>query len=187
MRLGMNGSLVMAGGIIRPVRQLGDAFAIVSVPGFAGIDIFHENQRVARTDAAGFAVIPRLRPYEPNSVSLDTLKLSLATELSSPRRTVTPARRAGVLLQFKAVKTQGALVRMLTENGDPVPAGAMLGLRGESFPVATNGEAWVTGLDAETDAIVEWGTKRCAVHIPLPDRSKARPRIGPLTCRGVGT
>ena len=183
LRLGMNGSLVIAGGMVRPVRQLGDAFAIVSVPGHPGIDVFHENQRVGQTDASGFAVIPNLRAYQSNAVSLDTLKLSLSTELSAPRRQVTPARRAGVLLTFKATVTRGSLVRIVTENGDAVPAGAMLSIRGESFPVATNGEAWVTGLDAETDALVEWGAQRCAVRIPAADASKARPRIGPLTCK----
>ena len=186
IRLGMNGSLVMAGGVTRAVRQLGDAFAIVSVPGYPGIDVFHENLRVARTDASGFAIIPRLRAFESNTVSLDTLKLSLATELSAPRRTVTPGRRAGVLLQFKASKTHGALVRVVNENGDPVPAGALLSIRGESFPVASNGEAWVTGLDQETDAIVKWPGQRCGLRIPVADATKVRPRIGPLTCKGTG-
>ena len=185
LRLGSNGSLVMAGGAIKAVRQLGDAFAIVSVPGYPGIDVFHENQRVARTDAAGFAVVPRLRAYESNSVSLDTLKLSLATELSTPRRQVTPARRAGVLLTFKAKATRGALVRIVKENGDIVPAGALLRIRDEFFPIATNGETWVTGLDAETDALVEWGAQRCTVRIPVPEANKVRPRIGPLTCKGA--
>ena len=185
VRLGANGSLVLAGGAIKAVRQLGDAFAIVSVPGYPGIDVFHENQRVARTDATGFAVIPRLRAYESNSVSLDTLKLSLATELSAPRRQVTPARRAGVLLTFNAKTTRGALVRIVKENGDSVPAGALLRIREEFFPVAANGEAWVTGLDAQTDALVEWGAQRCTVRIPVPEATKVRPRIGPLTCKGA--
>ncbi|MEO8103247.1 MAG: fimbria/pilus outer membrane usher protein [Betaproteobacteria bacterium] len=183
VRLGMNGSLVMAGGVTRAVRQLGDAFAIVSVPGYAGIDVYHDNQRVARTDAAGFAVVPRLRPYESNSINLDTLKLSLTTELKAPRRHVTPARRSGVLLQFKAATTHGALVRVLQANGEPVPAGATLSLRGEMFPVAANGEAWVTGLDAASDASVAWRDQRCAVRIPMADGAQARPRIGPLTCK----
>ena len=185
IRLGMNGSVVMAGGVARAVRQLGEAFAIVSVPGYPGIDVFHENQRVAQTDASGFAIIPRLRPFESNALSLDTLKLSLSTQLNTPRRIVTPARRAGVLLQFKASETHGALVRVFNENGEPMPAGARLDIGDETFPFATNGEAWVTGLNAETDATVEWLGKRCAVRIPTADTSKARPRIGPLTCKGI--
>lgn len=183
-RVGANGSLLMAGGVMRPVRQLGDAFGIVSVPGYPGIDVFHENQRVAQTDASGFAVIPRLRPFEVNTIVLDTLKLSLATELSGSRRTVTPGRRAGVLLQFKARKTYGALIRVLQENGEPVPAGASISIATETFPVAANGEAWVTGLETETDADVVWLDQRCKLRIPVPDATIARPRIGPLTCKG---
>lgn len=183
-RVGANGSLLVAGGVIRPVRQLGEAFAIVSVPGFPGIDVFHENQRVAQTDASGFAVIPRLRPFEANAIVLDTLKLSLATELSGSRRTVTPGRRAGVLLQFKARKTYGALVGVVRENGEAVPAGALISISGETFPVAANGEAWVTGVETETDAEVAWLDQRCKIRIPPPDGTVARPRIGPLTCRG---
>lgn len=184
-RLGMNGSIVVAGGVVRVVRQLGDAFGIVSVPGFPGIDVFHENQRVAQTDASGFAIIPRLRPYESNAISLDTLKLSLSTELKAPRRMVTPARRAGVFMQFKAATTHGALVQVVKESGEQVPAGALLKIRDEAFMIAGNGEAWVTGLDADTDAEVEWRGQRCTVRIPASDPTKIRPRIGPLTCKGV--
>jgi outer membrane usher protein len=186
VRLGMNGSLVLVGGIPRAVRQLGDAFAIVSVPGYAGIDIFHENQKVARTDASGFAVIPRMRPFESNAVSLDTLKLSLSTELSDPQRRAKPARRAGALLQFKASETRGALLQIVTESGAPMPAGALISIGGETFMIASKGEAWVTGLSGETDAAVEWNGQRCGVHIVAPVGSKARPHIGPLTCKGVG-
>jgi outer membrane usher protein len=186
IRVGMTGSLVLAGGAIHAVRQLGEAFAVVSVPGFAGVDVYYENQRVARTDSAGFAVIPRLRPYELNTVNLDTLKLSLSTELSTPRRVVSPARRGGVLLQFKTTTTRGALVRLVRENGEPVPAGALVRLHDEDFPVAAHGEAWVTGLDAEATASVTWRDQRCSVRIPVPEGPGARPRIGPLSCRGAG-
>ena len=95
VRLGATGSIVMAGGVIRAVRQLGDAFGIVIVPGHGGIDVMHENQRVATTDAAGVAVIPRLRAFESNAISLDTASLKLTTELKLPERRVTPGRRSG--------------------------------------------------------------------------------------------
>lgn len=186
IRIGMTGSLVLAGGTLHAVRQLGEAFAVVSVPGFPGVDVFYENQRVARTDSAGFAVVPRLRPYELNTINLDTLKLSLSTELSTPRRVVSPARRGGVLLQFKTTTTRGALVRLVRENGEPVPAGALVRLHDEDFPVAAHGEAWVTGLDAEATASVTWRDQRCSVRIPVPEGPGARPRIGPLSCRGPG-
>ncbi|MEQ1518956.1 MAG: fimbria/pilus outer membrane usher protein, partial [Usitatibacteraceae bacterium] len=187
LRLGMNGSLIAVGGRPRAVRQLGEAFAVVSVPGYPGIDVLHDNQRVAQTDAAGYAIIPRLRPFEANGVTLDTLKLSLSTQLNAPRRIVTPPRRAGVVLQFKATETHGALVSIRKVNGDPVPVGALVRIadRPESFPVASNGQAWVTGLDGQTEATVEWRDQHCTVRIPAPDRSKARPRIGPLSCEGA--
>lgn len=191
LRMGINGSLVIAGGGVHAVRQLGDAFAIISVPGQPGVDVYYENQRVAQTNASGFAVIPRLRPYEANTVSLDTLKLSLSIELTTPRRTVTPARRAGVLVEFKAADTRGALVRVVRENGEPVPAGARLHMRGEDFPIAAHGEAWVTGLGpapgAATEATVTWQDQRCVVRIPVPEGARARPRIGPLTCTAGNT
>ena len=183
VRLGMVGSVVMADGTARAVRQLGDAFAIVSVPGYADIDIYHDNQRVARTDASGFAVVPRLRAFESNTVTLDTLKLSMSAELSAPRRVVRPARRAGVLLKFDVKTTHGAMVRLIQDNGEAVPTGALVGMRGELFPVATNGDAWITGLDLESDAVVNWPGRQCMVRIPRADANKPRPRIGPLTCK----
>ena len=183
VRLGATGSLVMAGGVIRAVRQLGDAFGIVIVPGHGGIDVMHENQRVATTDAAGVAVIPRLRAFESNAISLDTASLKLTTELKLPERRVTPGRRAGVVMTFVAENALGALATLVTEDGQPVPAGAEVEVGSASFPVAARGEAWLTGLGAEMSALVRWGAQSCSIRIPAVDASQARARIGPLVCR----
>ena len=58
LRLGMNGSLIAVGGRPRAVRQLGEAFAVVSVPGYPGIDV------LPRTDLLSphFAGQPDGRP-----------------------------------------------------------------------------------------------------------------------------
>ena len=185
MRLGISGSIVAAGGIVRPVRQLGEAFAIISVPGQAGIDVFLENQRVATTDQDGFAVISRLRPYEANALELDTLKLSLATEIKSPKRTVIPARRAGVNARFDVLKTQGAMVKFVTEDGAPLSAGAEVSIGDSRFTIVGDGVAWIdmTGHDDGVNAIVIWNAKTCSARIPPIDSSRMLPRIGPLTCR----
>ena len=185
MRLGISGSIVAAGGIVRPVRQLGEAFAIISVPGQVGIDVFLENQLVATTDQHGFAVIPRLRPYEANALELDTLKLALATEIKSPKRTVTPARRAGVIARFDVVTTQGAMVQFVAEDGTPLSAGAEVMIGDSRFTVSGNGVAWIDMMDRNSgaDAIVTWDAQSCRARIPTIDPSRILPRIGPLTCR----
>lgn len=183
-RLGLSGSVLAAGGVVRAVRQLGESFAVVAVPGHAGIDVYMENQRVGATDAQGVLVLPRLRAYEPNAIALDTLQLALSTELKSPRRSVTPARRAGVTIRFATEDTRGALMRIVAQDGRPLPAGATVAAGGAEFIVAASGDAWINlpGLENGMDADARWEGGQCSLRIPPVAAGRVVARVGPVTC-----
>lgn len=70
LRLRASGAVGSAGGLLFAARQSDDAFALVTVPGAAGLNVYRENQHLATTDDQGCAIVPGLRAYELNRISL---------------------------------------------------------------------------------------------------------------------
>ncbi|MEK5773154.1 fimbria/pilus outer membrane usher protein, partial [Acinetobacter variabilis] len=70
VRTNIRGGIAMVGNGLLPSRYIDSSFAVVRVPGFSDVRVYAENQQVARTNSKGDALIPRLRPYERNQISI---------------------------------------------------------------------------------------------------------------------
>ncbi|MBU2285025.1 MAG: fimbria/pilus outer membrane usher protein, partial [Gammaproteobacteria bacterium] len=117
-RLTARGSVGLAGGIGFAAQQASEAFAIVTVDGAApGLDIYRDNQPVARTDAAGRAVIGGLRPYEVNRLSIDSTRLSIDTQLRGDKLTVVPRQGGFAVAAFEVSNVRSATLTALQANG----------------------------------------------------------------------
>jgi outer membrane usher protein len=90
-------------------------------------------------------------------------------------------------MRFPVKRSQGALLRVVLENGEPLPAGAVARLVGEKeeFPAGLGGEVYVTGLAAQNRLRVTWAGGRCEFALPFPQTADPLPRLGPFTCNGV--
>jgi len=81
---------------------------------------------------------------------------------------------------------RAALVKIHQEDGEPVPAGAVVQIQGdkEEMFVGRRGEAFVTGLQAQNEMLVRWREGRCTFSLPLPPAANDDVlRVGPVTCR----
>ena len=187
LRLNAGGGLAIIGGRARLARRIGDAFALVEVPDFPEVDVYLNNQFVARTDARGFAVLPRLLPYQENPVSIDPAKLPMDAEIDATRVDAVPYFRSGLALKFPIRRSAGALLTLILEDGMPMPLGAVVTFEGGKveFPVAQRGEVYVTGVGAVNRLRAAWRGQTCALSVELPANVGPLPRIGPLKCIGV--
>jgi outer membrane usher protein len=158
------------------------------VPGYPDVGVGFQSTVMARTDARGRALVPRLMPYRSNSVRLDPSELPISAELDSIEMTAVPPARSGVKLTFPVRSGRGALITLLFEDGAPAPAGAEVELAGDSkeFFVARRGQAFVTGLQEKNTLRVKWNGRSCELEVALPAGSKDEiARLGPLVCLGV--
>lgn len=183
-RVQATGSLAILDRQMFFARQLGESFAVVQLPGFANVRIYAENQPVARTNAEGVALLPRLRPYQRNAIRFEPTDLPLDTEFENIKHEAIPYARSGVLINFPIRTVRGALLRLILEDSLPMPAGAYVRNGEENFLVANRGEAFVTGLAAKNQLSVEWKGQTCAITVNLPEHDPL-PEIGPLICLGV--
>jgi outer membrane usher protein len=168
-------------------RQITDSFALVRVPGYGGVRVYQDNQEIGRTDGSGEVILPRVRPYQINPVGIDERDLPLDVEIDRYSLDVVPYYRSGVLVEFRVRRAYGALVTIVLESGSPAPVGAVLrvGESGEAFPVAQDGEAYLTGLAGSNRVRLEWRGQSCEFDVPYPPTLDPQPRLGPFVCRGV--
>jgi outer membrane usher protein len=188
LRVGAQGGMVMIDNRLFASRTVQDSFALVEVPGYADVGVGFQGSKLTRTGDDGFALLPRLQPFQNNGIRLDPSELPISAELDSIEQVVVPAWRSAVKVTFPVRTGRGALIKLVLDDGEPAPAGAEVELLGddEEFFVARRGEAFITGLQARNEIRLKWNGASCTVAAELPPGAVAEiARIGPLKCSGV--
>ncbi len=184
-RLSEMGGLVWMKSHVVLSRWLDDSFALVEVPQAKGVRVFANNQFITTTSRTGLALVPRLVPYDRNTVHLDDTNVPLQLGIDFDEKTVVPMPRSGVLVRFAALKLDGALFTLLMEDGNPVPLGAEATVNNntELFQVALRGEVFVPNLSFPAKIRARWETGQCEATVPSAPGREPLPRIGPVVCR----
>lgn len=188
LRMGASGGLLATDGRVFASQRISDSFALVEVPGYPGLSVSLGATVLGRTNADGVAIVPRLAPYQVNTLRLDTNELPISAEIDNIELSAVPASRSGVKLIFASRLGRAALLRLVLDDGQPAPAGATLNIEGDNqeFYVANRGEAFVTGLLASSRVTLKWKTQQCIFEVALPQLVQSDiARVGPLVCKGV--
>ena len=186
-RLDVTGGIGMVGGHPFLSRQITDSFAVVRVADYPGVGVLQDNQPVGRTGADGYAILPTLRAYDINPVSIEQNDLPLDAEIDKLKIQVVPYYRSGLLLDFPVRRAHGGTLHILLDDGAPMPSGALVSIvdRAEEFPVALKGEAYLTGLEQHNRLRATWKGKNCEFDADLPRTSDPIPELGTFVCHGV--
>ena len=184
-QLTVSGGTTWMDGELRFARTVTDSFATVEVAGIPDLTVYYENQPVARTDANGLAVVRDLRSYDVNRLSIDPLQLPLDAQLTVPQIQVVPPFRSGILVSFPVKRIHAGLFRLRLADGSAVPAGAVVSLQGEDFPVGLDGLAYVTNYDHGTSGAARWPGGKCSFRLPPPPAGDPQPDMGVIACRSA--
>lgn len=188
LRLGLNGGAVLADGQAFATRRVEGSFAIVEVAGYPNVGVGFQGSILTRTNADGVALLPRLLPFQRNSVRLDPAELPISAELDSIEQEAVPALRSAVKITFPVRSGRGALIRIQFDDGEPAPPGAEIELVGDKkeFFVARRGEAFVTGLQTKNQLRLKWNGSGCTFNVDLPPGNlEDITRVGPMICSGI--
>lgn len=189
VRLGAQGGLVLIDGKLFASRTVNESFALVHVPGYADVGVGFSGSRLNTTDAEGYALVTRLSPYTNNSIRLNPQELPIGAELDTIEQSVVPAQRTGVKVTFPVRSGQAALLKILLDDGEVAPAGAIIQIVGDKqeFYVARRGEAFVTGLQAKNKLRLRWNDTKCTMDVDVPQivNKEEIVRLAPIVCKGV--
>lgn len=182
-----NGGLAIMGGDAFFSRRINSSFAVVQVPDYPNVHVYAENQLVATTNAWGNALVPALRPYQENHIRIEQADLPLDAQIDTLAINAAPYFRSGFLLKFPVRRSRGATLKIILDNGQPLPTGATVQIIGqqEEFPVALQGNVYITGLAPDNHLRVLWHEKSCQLEVSFPETEEPLPDLGTLTCHGV--
>ena len=187
--LSTSGGIVAIGGRVYPSRPVYDSFALIRVPGVAGVPGYFSNQEVGHTDARGDLVVPNLLSYYGNRIGIGAADVPLEYSIDTTEKIIAPPFRGGALVTFPVQRVQsftGTLVVDVSEKS-VVPAYGQLTVTAESKPVVSplgkNGEFYLENLAAgKYPAGVEYtgGTCRFTLEVPVADAPFVN--LGTLYC-----
>ena len=186
-----SGGVVFLGGHAFLSRRIRDSFAVVHVPGYSNVGIYFENRLVGRTDSKGKALLPSLRAYEKNSVRIEQADLPFDVQIDAVQLDAVPYSRSGLIMKFPVKRLRAALLTVVLENGEPLPAGAQVQIiddnlgENEIFPTGMRGEVYLTGLELSNRLRVTWQKQSCEFALPFPETTEQLPHLGNYICNGV--
>lgn len=183
-RLSASGSLGIINDHHFAARRVTQSFAKVHIGDFAGVAVYAENQLVGRTGTDGTLIVPNLRDFDGNRLSIETADLPMEARVHTSRISVRPGRRTGVTVDFGVRAIVDALVEVLLEDGTALPPGTSLTLAGAQAAFsAPGGAVYLTGLGASNTVTAELADGMCSFAFALPADAGPQPRLGPFTCR----
>ncbi len=184
---GISGGLAVMGGSVHLSRRITDSFAVVKVGDYANVRIYADNQEVARTRADGTALLPRLRAYEENPVTVELADLPMDAQIDGRQLNVVPYFRSGLALEFPIRRARGAIFSVVLDNGDPLPVGVMVTRLADQqqFVTGLRGEVYITGLAERERLRVSWKGQSCEFTVAYPETDNPLPKLGNHLCAGV--
>lgn len=188
LRLGATGGFLYTTGRLFAVPRHDQSAALVHVPGYGGVGVGLGQQVSTRTDAEGYALIPRLSAYQPNPIRLDANDLPITAEIDSIELPAVPRWRAVAAVTFPVRGGRGAMIKVVLDDGQAAPRGAIVRIDGEhrDFYVGSRGEAYVTGLQGTNRLQLHWKGATCSMDVELPPGPPDQiARVGPIPCEGA--
>jgi outer membrane usher protein len=166
--LSWQGGFLWAGGRPWPAQTLAGPAALVVLPDLGGVEVLHDGQPVGRTDGEGRILVPALRPFEDNTITVVPEDIPLTAMVDSDRITVRPYSHGVVraVVSVAASESRVFALRLASERDGFVPPGAEVALNEHTYPVGTQGIAQLPVAHAAVDALVSWPGGRCRVRVP---------------------
>ena len=180
----VEGAAVTMGGGVFLSNRIDDAFAVVQT-GVPHVQVLNENRPIGITDAKGFLLVPTLRSYQSNKITIDPTNLPVDISVDNTREVVAPADRSGVLVNFRVrTDSASALVAFTRPDGSIIPAGTSARLEGgEDFVIGYDGQAYIGKLTGSNVVRIELPAGPCVARFPFAPRPGEQVLISPVICQ----
>lgn len=152
---GVRGGFAVMPGAGSLQKETTGASAIVRMPELKGLPIYKDNRIVAVTGQNGVAVIPGVRPYEINTLSLRPEDVPLDYEVGDFNARFIP-RRGVSEVRFDVRREAVLAFTVVTEDGAPLAPGSRVELlpSGHVCPVGLEGRVYCSvAQESETVAV----------------------------------
>jgi outer membrane usher protein len=184
MRFLASGGIVWVDGQTMLGRRLGDAMAIVKVPGQADVRVYDENRLVGRTNKDGVAIVTGLRPYTSNSLSISAADIAFDYQLNLTALTVVPRAHGAAVALFDIPHTRSATFVLEMPDGSPVTSGTTILVADseQRLFAGYGGEVFISDMKPGMQIIAQTPQGECAATL-TGSSSDASSETGPFRCK----
>jgi outer membrane usher protein len=177
LRLDASAALVYLGGDAYLTRPVQGSFAVVHAGGLSNVGVYQDNRLVGRTGAGGSALIPELRPYQENSISLHADEVPIEWPLESLRRSAIPRGRSGLVVDFNPGARIGAEFTLIDAQGKPIPSGVIVkdALTGERYPIGSDGQIYVRARPGPRELRIKGSNLQCVAKVIVRAQTAGEP------------
>lgn len=161
------GALVYAGGLFGVTRPVNDTFGIIQVDRLPGVIVKVNNEEIGKTDSSGRLIIPTLKSYYQNQVSLDPADIPMDYRLSDVKADISPSPWGGACIAFEAERIQAVTGRLFAGAGTarkPLEFREVTleaGKKEITFPTGRGGEFYFETVIGVPEENVEPGFRKC--------------------------
>ena len=188
------GGLAWGGGRVHLMRAGQQSYAVVRIPGVAGVRVYVSNLEAGRTDANGEIVVTDLVPYYGNRIRIEDADIPMNYRVDDTERIIAPPLRGGVVVEFDvapATSVGGIVVIQQPDGSIRIPATGELRLRSTSGEMATSplgrgAEFYFEDIAPgpwDAEVVDEKGICRMTLHISPSDQPMQD--VGTVTCKEV--
>jgi outer membrane usher protein len=164
-------------------NRIDDSFAVVNA-GAPNVEVFAENRLVGKTGSSGRILIPQLRSYETNRVTINPIDLPLNASIETTKTLAVPVDRGVSVVNFGVITNpMAATVIFKTRDGKAIGAGASgQQQNGESFIVGYDGRAYLKGLQSNNNVSINYAKGTCQANFAYQTNERQMVTIGPVIC-----
>ncbi|WP_259744428.1 fimbria/pilus outer membrane usher protein [Pseudomonas protegens] len=154
----------------------GETMAVISAPDAQGAKVV--GYTGMKLDRQGYAVVPYLRPYQLNEVSIDPEGTSMDVDFTETSQQIVPRAGAVVFLKYGTTVGKAVLLNVKLADGRPLPFGASVtDPSGRAVGIAgQGGQVYVRMSTDVPQLLINWGESvnhRCSLALPpLQDKGK---------------
>lgn len=162
----VNGAVHIGKGSITPLRTSQDSFAVIDVPGVAGVPVKVNGRLMGVTDKHGRLVAGQVGSLVATQVKLDDRALPAEVQVETSEQNVAAKRRSGVHVVFP-VKTQNARVfKVKRADGQEIAPGTKVTSEHENTVLGFDGELFLEHAQPGQKLNVEG--QGCSITLPAP-------------------
>ena len=188
-RLTASGAVAAIGGDVKFTTALRDAYALIRVPGAAGVTGYLSNQEIGKTDSNGDLLIPNLVSYYGNRVEINDQDVPIDYSIGATELIVAPGNRAGAVVEFPVHRFQAYLGNLVvtSDSGPVIPAYGDLTVTadGKDFtsPIGEHGEFYLESLPTGTyPATVDYRQGECRFDFTAAPSTERFVKMGQIAC-----
>lgn len=142
-----------------------DSFAVVRIPGVAGVPVKLNNRVVGKTNKAGVLAVAPMAPLVASRISLDDKEIPIGVQIESTEKWTAARRKAGALVEFP-VSSMEAWIFRVQQGGKDVEPGSVAKSSSEEGQVGFGGELFLQHAKAGQQLAITTKAGSCSVQLP---------------------